>query len=630
MCQPIEDTEISGNMAPTAAHLPGEKTLTILHFNDVYNIESVDKEPVGGAARFSTALKSFSHLHPLILFSGDVFAPSFMSTFTKGEQMVPVLNACGIQCAVYGNHDFDFGIDVLMQRAQATTFPWLMSNVIDNETRRPLADGKVSLVIDWHGIRIGLIGLVEKEWLDTLAAVDPEHVTYTDYAECGRLLARNLKDIQGCKIVIALTHMRTPNDIRLAKEVDEIDLILGGHDHVSEFIEVENRCIIKSGTDFRQFSEVTMRFLGEEDKPLIGVRLVDVTSEYDEDVELKLALDSFTSVIGEKMEEVLGEFSVPLDGLFSSIRTSETNLGNFICDVMVAATDSDLALLNSGTLRSDRIHPPGPFKIRDLSQILPMLDPLIVVEISGEDLLAALENGVCMYPKLEGRFLQVGGMSFAFDPTKPPLQRVDPRFVRVGDQYLNLQTKYRMVTKAYMMAGKDGFDVLKKLKILVDEEDSLPLNCAVQNHFQAIQKLCSKTKRPSHHRQSLVTLSRRHSLARTIDHELHPESTVCDTSISECGSCRLRKASTVEPANVALLFEENVTAEAVQPTTKQRAPKLQRQSSMEEMEKASCKLMPRIEGRIVIINDETLPQLLSDRQLWDVHAVHTIRESSEN
>ncbi|KZR99063.1 Uncharacterized protein APZ42_005233, partial [Daphnia magna] len=122
----------------------------------------------------------------------------------------------------------------------------------------------------------------------------------------------------------------------------------------------------------------------------------------------------------------------------------------------------------------------------------------------------------------------------------------------------------------------------------------------------------------------------RHSLARTIDHELHPESTDCDKSISECGSCRLRKCSTVELANVALLFEENVTAEAVQPTTKQRAPKLQRQCSMEEVEKASCKLMPGIEGRIVVINEETLPQLLSDRQLWDIHAVHTIRESSEN
>ena len=133
----------------------------------------------------------------------------------------------------------------------------------------------------------------------------------------------------------------------------------------------------------------------------------------------------------------------------------------------MAATDSDLALINSGTLRSDKIHPPGPFKFRDLNQILPMLNPLIVVEISGEDLLATLENGVCMYPKWEGRFLQVGGMSFAFDPTKPPLQRVDPRFVRIGDQYLELKTKYRLVTKAYMIAGKDGFDVMKRQKILV-------------------------------------------------------------------------------------------------------------------------------------------------------------------
>ena len=91
------------------------------------------------------------------------------------------------------------------------------------------------------------IGLVEKEWLDTLAAIDPGHVTYTDYVECGRLLARNLKKTKGCTIVIALTHMRTPNDQRLAKEVEEIDLILGGHDHVSEFIRVfatSNRSVI--------------------------------------------------------------------------------------------------------------------------------------------------------------------------------------------------------------------------------------------------------------------------------------------------------------------------------------------------------------------------------------------------
>ncbi len=142
-----------------------------------------------------------------------------------------------------------------------------------------------------------------------------------------------------------------------------------------------------------------------------------------------------------------------------------------------------------------------------------------------------------MYPKLEGRFLQVSGVSFAFDPSLPAGQRVDPKFVRIGDQYMDLDTKYRLVTKAYLYAGKDGFDVLTKGKILVlyfmdllciinlyhshyflicskvDEEDSLALNNAVQNHFHAIQKMrqCKTNGRTSHHRQSLVTLSRRYN-----------------------------------------------------------------------------------------------------------------------
>ena len=80
-----------------------------------------------------------------------------MSTFTKGEQMVPVLNKLDVRCAVFGNHDFDFGIDILNERVEKTNFPWLMSNVIDNETGRPLADGKVSHIIDWCGRKIGLV-----------------------------------------------------------------------------------------------------------------------------------------------------------------------------------------------------------------------------------------------------------------------------------------------------------------------------------------------------------------------------------------------------------------------------------------------------------------------------------------
>lgn len=113
-----------------------------------------------------------------------------------------------------------------------------------------------------------------------------------------------------------------------------------------------------------------------------------------------------------------------------------------------------------------------------------------------------------------------------------------------------------------------------------------------------------------------------------MDSELHPE----DNSSSDSGSARLRRRSSVEAPKVALLLEEGSSVGEVDLSkNRQRAPKLQRQSSLEEMEKASCKLEPRIEGRIVIINEETLPKLISDRQAWDKSVLtHTIRESVEN
>ncbi|XP_068895742.1 mannosylglucosyl-3-phosphoglycerate phosphatase isoform X3 [Tenebrio molitor] len=483
--------------------------LVILHFNDVYNVEPrLSPEPVGGAARFCTAIKSFQHLHPLVLFSGDAFSPSMLSTYTKGEQMVPVLNDIGTHCAVLGNHDFDHGLEVLSQWVGQTEFPWLMSNVLDNETGRPLGEGRITHVVHWAGHRIGLLGLVEKEWLDTLATINPEMVTFLDFVEAGQKLAAQLKQ-EGCDYVIALTHMRTPNDIKLAENCDDIDLILGGHDHVYEVKEINGKNVVKSGTDFRQFSKITVNFDKPNGSPEVTVEEVNVTSAFPEDQKLKEKLDKYTSIVEGKMHEVLGCFSVPLDGRFTSIRTSESNLGNWVCDVVLAATGADLVVLNSGTFRSDQVHPAGDFTVRDLTNIVPMRDPLVILKLKGQQILETLENGVCMYPKLEGRFPQVAGVSFAFDPSKPPGQRVDPGFVRIGDEYLNLEQHYRLATKSYMHSGCDGYVMLKDAEILVDEGECPELGLAIQNHFQAINMRLGKTKKHSKHRQSLVTLSRR-------------------------------------------------------------------------------------------------------------------------
>ena len=134
----------------------------------------------------------------------------------------------------------------------------------------------------------------------------------------------------------------------------------------------------------------------------------------------------------------------------------------------------------------------------------------MILSFPGDQVLACLENGVCMYPKLEGRFPQVSGISFAFDDKKPAGARVDPAFVKIGDEYIDRAKKYHMVTKAYLANGKDGYDVLTEAKQLIDEENGPALTYAVQNHFKAIAMREGKTRRTSVHHQSLVTMSRKY------------------------------------------------------------------------------------------------------------------------
>lgn len=134
---------------------------------------------------------------------------------------------CTFFVANPGNHDFDFGIDILNKLVEETNFPWLLSNVFDKKTGQPLAHGLETRVIEVNSIKIGLIGLVEFEWMSTLACIEMDEITYVDFVEVGRRLADKLRKEDGVDIVIALTHMRVPNDTRLAEEAPEIDLILG-------------------------------------------------------------------------------------------------------------------------------------------------------------------------------------------------------------------------------------------------------------------------------------------------------------------------------------------------------------------------------------------------------------------
>ena len=115
--------------------------------------------------------------------------------------------------------------------------------------------------------------------------------------------------------------------------------------------------------------------------------------------------------------------------------------------------------------------------------ILPMVDCLVKLEVTGEQLLLALENGVSKYPQLEGRFPQVSGMSFTFDPSKPSGSRVSASLVQVGEERLQKNKTYTLCTKLYIAHGKDGYSVFKKARILISFEEGIILTITVRNYF---------------------------------------------------------------------------------------------------------------------------------------------------
>ncbi|THD28102.1 Snake venom 5'-nucleotidase [Fasciola hepatica] len=504
-------------------------TLGIIHFNDVYNVEEQKSEPFAGAARFLTAINHYNAgSRSLVLFSGDALSPSMISTVTQGQHMPHILNAMNIGCAVLGNHDLDFGLDILCECLEQCSFPWLNSNVYDRNTQGLLANTEAFKVINHDNLTIGIIGLLEKEWVATLSCIDSSDVYVADICEVGRSLAKKLKtpsaenEQRPCDLVIALTHMRWPNDRLIAQNVPEIDLVLGGHDHNYgvEWIDgstsddpPHRRAIIKSGSDFREFSYIQILWDHQiHDVQEIRVERVLVNGQWQPDPNLASYVSALTAKLDRKLDLVIGTVDTSLDALFSSVRMRETNVGNLICDIILTGVNADAVMLNSGTLRADRIIPSGEFTLRDLTNLLPLLDPLVVLQSSGAQILAALENGVSQYPKLEGRFPLVAGVRFSFDPSKPFGQRIDGTTVSIQGQPLELDKSYRLCVKHYMAEGKDGYDVLRDCPVLLDDENGPILSTLIQNYFRTVQVIKGFQRSRTNHRQSIVSIVERQRL----------------------------------------------------------------------------------------------------------------------
>lgn len=470
----------------------------------MYHVDPSSAEPVGGIARFQTLVNHYrrddrfkDQPNLITLFSGDAFNPSLESTVTKGSHMVAVLNNIGADVACVGNHDLDFGVDQFQALAGQCNFPWLLANVLDPALGEdvPLGNAKKTVMLtSSNGLKIGVMGLVEQEWLATLNSMPPDLIFKSASLTATELAVQLRND--GADVVIAVTHQREPNDNRLAEEVatGTLDIILGGHDHFYGHAVINGCHVLRSGTDFKQLSYVELRKSTDANTWDLHIVRRDVLHTTPEDQHTADMAAHLTSALKEKLGKPIGYTLSPLDARFCTVRSEESNLGNFVCDLMRTHYDGDCCIMASGTIRGDQIYPPGIIRLRDIMDCFPFEDPCVVIQVSGQALLDALENSVSTYPALEGRFPQVSNIKFTFNPSLPPRKRITET-VLIAGKPLVLDRQYKLVTRGYMARGKDGFDSLLVksgggiAEEIVSEETGTLISMMLRQYFISLKIL---------------------------------------------------------------------------------------------------------------------------------------------
>lgn len=299
---------------------------------------------------------------------------------------------------------------------------------------------------------------------------------------------------RGAKIVLAVTHQREPNDNKLAENIPPglVDIILGGHDHYYAHSLVNSTHVLRSGTDFKQLSyiEAWSKQGGGWD---FNITRRDIVRAIPEDPAIVTLVNKLTSSLKAKLEKPIGYTSTPLDARFKTVRTRESNLGNFVCDLMRFYYNADCVIMAAGTIRGDQIYPPGILRLKDILNCFPFEDPVVLLKVKGQAILDALENSVSLVPALEGRFPQVSNIHFGFKPSAPPGSRIT--FAQVGGKDIDLEKYYILTTRGYMARGKDGFTSLLarseggEAEELVPEEGGVMISTILRQYFLSLKVL---------------------------------------------------------------------------------------------------------------------------------------------
>ena len=440
--------------------------VTLLQVNDVYQFAPVDQGTAGGLARILTLTKSIRQENPntLFLMAGDTISPSVESITYKGAQMIDAWNVAGLDYATFGNHEFDFGPDVLLERIKESKFGWIAANVIDLKTGKPFGDVPPYVIREFSGVKVGLFGLVLPETKST--SRPGADVEFRNPCETAKQMVSELH-AQGAKVVVALTHLSMREDKEVARCAD-VDVIIGGHEHTLLESHAGRAPIFKMTADARELGQIDLNIsqtTGELES--IDWRVIPVDGKTKDAPEFSAVYKKYAHLLAE-LSKPVGRSTVALDARSAENRTRETNVGNLVADSFRKTLVADVGFMNGGSIRADSLIPAGRVTIRDVLSILPFKNKLVKIQVTGAMLKAALEHGVSRTaPGAEpGGFPQVSGVQFSFDASKSLGSRVVE--VTVNGQPLNETRKYTLATSTFIaLDGGDGYTMFKGAPVIL-------------------------------------------------------------------------------------------------------------------------------------------------------------------
>ncbi len=441
------------------------ETITILHVNDFhgrinpYIDKAIDADkPAGGAAYLASMIAGERAKNPggtILLSAGDMFQGTPVSNLFFGKPVLEIMNELRFDAMALGNHEFDWGRDVLAGNLLNATFPFLSANTIDDNGQL-LPGVRPYVIIERKGVKVAVIGITTPE---TAFTTKMEYVKDLKFIVPKAAVPKLIKEVKrkGAQLVVLLTHLGLDEDKKLAAAVQGIDVIVGGHTHtaVTDPIVVGRTIIVQAGYNGLYLGvlelavdEKTGRIAEATKKS--GLKAVSAGPEARFDRNIAQIVDIYDQRVKGRFAQVVGETKVDL------VRhgDAESNTGDAITDAVRAATGAEIAFHNSGGIRADI--PAGKVNMEQIYTVLPFDNVVLAMDLKGEDILVLLEKSA----GLTMGMLQVSGITFRCDLTKPAGTRVSK--VTIGKAPLDRARTYRVATNDFLSAGGDNFTEFQK------------------------------------------------------------------------------------------------------------------------------------------------------------------------